>query len=71
MVGEAGETLFQTDYSDFRRVGHVMFAFHEETSASGQPTGTITIERIRLNPKVVPADFLPPPGAGRGADSAH
>jgi hypothetical protein len=59
---DGGEMLFQTDYSDFRKVGRVVFAFHEENSASGQPTGTITFGRVRLNPKVALADFGPPPG---------
>jgi hypothetical protein len=72
MVQEGGgETLFQTNYSDFRKVGRVVFAFHEENSASGQPTGTITIERVVLNPKVAAAEFGPPAGAGQGAPSAH
>ncbi|HEY6194088.1 MAG TPA: hypothetical protein VI504_03520 [Candidatus Eisenbacteria bacterium] len=72
MVREGGgETVFQTDYSDFRKVGRVVFAFHEENFASGQPTGTTTFDRVGLNPKLVPADFGAPAGAGNGADSLH
>jgi hypothetical protein len=72
MMQEGGEeTVFQTDYSDFRKAGRVLFAFHEENLASGRPTGTITVERIRLNPKVAPETFGPPRGGEHGASSAH
>lgn len=55
------EMMFQTDYSDFRKVGKVLFAFHEDNTASGAATGTITLQKIVLGPKIVTGDFGAPP----------
>ena len=41
---------FRTDFSDFRRVGGILFAFHEENFAAGTHTATTTVERVVLNP---------------------
>jgi len=62
---------FETRYSDYRKVGRVLFAFHEENSASGQPTGTITFDKVQLNPKVKSADFSPPAGAKHDDHPTH
>jgi hypothetical protein len=62
---------FETLYSDYRTVGNVLFAFREENSASGQPTGTITFDKVTLNPKTKAADFGPPPGAKHSDKPTH
>jgi len=62
---------FETLYSDYRKVGNVLFAFGEENSASGQPTGTITFDKVTLNPKVKAGDFGPPPGAKHSDKPTH
>lgn len=56
------KTPFATNFSDYRRVGEVWFAFGEENFASGAHTGNTTIGKIDLNPKLVPSDFAPPVG---------
>lgn len=57
---EAGAMEFETHYSDFRKVGKVWFAFHEDNFASGTPTGTMTIAKVTLNPPFKPGDFGAP-----------
>jgi hypothetical protein len=42
---------FATDYSDHRSVDGVVFAFREETYASGHRTATSIIESVELNPE--------------------
>jgi hypothetical protein len=54
------ETYFETEYSDFRRVGGVLFAFREKNFASGVHTGWTRIRRVVLNPKLSPDEFAPP-----------
>lgn len=44
------EIRFETEYSDFRTVEGVLFAFHEENYASGSHTGTTIVKNIQLNP---------------------
>lgn len=44
------EIRFETEYSDFRTVDGVLFAFHEENYASGTHTGTTMVKNVRLNP---------------------
>ena len=44
------EIRFATEYSDFRTVDGVLFAFHEENYASGTHTGTTVVKNIQLNP---------------------
>lgn len=46
----AAEIRFETEYSDFRTVDGVLFAFHEENHASGTHTGTTVVKSIQLNP---------------------
>jgi hypothetical protein len=48
LPGPGGQIRFATDYSDFRAVGGVLFAFHEENFASGQRTGETRLEKIEL-----------------------
>jgi hypothetical protein len=55
----AAEIRFETEYSDFRPVDGVLFAFHEENYASGTHTGTTVVKSIQLNP-VGNALQLPP-----------
>ncbi len=57
---ESGAMEFETHYSDFRKVGPVWFAFHEDNFASGMATGTMTIEKVTVNPTFKPADFAAP-----------
>lgn len=44
------QTAFQTYYSDFRRVGGIVFPYREENVASGFHTGTTVIEKVEINP---------------------
>lgn len=44
------EVTFETEYSDFRTVDHVLFPFQEENYASGMHIGTTKVKRIRFNP---------------------
>lgn len=46
----AAEIRFETEYSDFRTVDGVLFAFHEENHASGTHTGTTVAKSVQLNP---------------------
>lgn len=46
-----GTIGFATDYSDFRSVSGVLFAFREETFASGIHTGSTVIESVEVNPR--------------------
>lgn len=48
LPGPGGQMRFATDYSDFRRVNGVLFAFHESTFASGQHTGETRLDRIEV-----------------------
>ncbi|HSM04541.1 MAG TPA: hypothetical protein VK858_07955 [Longimicrobiales bacterium] len=41
---------FATDYSDFRDVDGVVFAFREETFASGVHTASLVLSSVELNP---------------------
>lgn len=46
-----GKTLdFATNYSDFRSVGGLLFAFGEENFASGAKTANITLTKVEINP---------------------
>jgi hypothetical protein len=45
-----GPLGFATDYSDFRRVGGVVFPFREETFASGVHTASTVLGSVELNP---------------------
>lgn len=52
-------TNFATDYSDFRTVDGILFAFKEANFASNQSTGTTVITRIVVNPPLTDRDFRP------------
>jgi len=41
---------FRTEYSDFREVDGVIFAFHEENFATGTHTSSTTVESVEINP---------------------
>jgi len=56
---ETIKTHFETAYSDFKEVGGVLFAFHEENWASGFHTGTTEIQKITINPPVKLDNFRP------------
>jgi hypothetical protein len=43
-----GAFSFVTDYSDFRKVSGVLFAFREVSSAGGRQTGETRLEEIRI-----------------------
>ena len=46
-----GPVGFATDYSDHRMVDGVLFAFREETYASGFHTGSTVLESVEVNPE--------------------
>ncbi len=54
-----GQVRFATDYSDFRAVRGVLFAFREANFASGQQTGETILEKIELLDRVPDAAFRP------------
>jgi hypothetical protein len=45
-----GRVELATEYSDFRPVAGVLFAFHEESWASGQHTGATVLDRVEVLP---------------------
>lgn len=51
---------FVNTYSDFRKVGGVLFAFREENYAGGQQTGVTVLDEVELLTKVPPASFDAP-----------
>jgi len=56
--GPAGAPLeFVTAYSDFRKVGGVLFAFREVNWANGVATGETVLEEIRVGPAPAEATF--------------
>jgi len=57
--GPMGALQFVTDYSDFRKVDGVLFAFSETNIAMGQKTAETHLEQIQLLDKVPPETFLP------------
>jgi hypothetical protein len=50
---------FITGYSDFRKVGAVLFAFREGNYASGFTTGETVLQKIELTDKLPPSTFKP------------
>ena len=46
--GPGGQIRFATDYSDFRTVRGVLFAFREANFASGQQTGETRLQKIEV-----------------------
>ena len=59
LPGPGGGIRFATDYSDFRRVAGVLFAFHEVSFASGQKTGDTQLEKVELLQAVPEGAFKP------------
>jgi len=53
------KTNFATDYSDFRAVDGVLFAFREANFASNQSTGDTVITKVTINPPLTDKDFRP------------
>lgn len=49
-TGKAGALEFQVDYSDFRRVGGLLFPFAEAGMAQGMPTANTKFDAIVVNP---------------------
>ena len=58
-TGKAGALEFQVDYSDFRRVGGLLFPFAEAGMAQGMPTANTKFDAIVVNAPATP----PPPSA--------
>ncbi|GEJ58998.1 hypothetical protein [Anaeromyxobacter diazotrophicus] len=54
--GAGGRIEFATVYSEWKRVGGVLFAFHEENWARGRHTGDTSLQKVELLRE-------PPPGA--------
>jgi hypothetical protein len=50
---------FLTTYSDFRKVGGVLFAFKEENWANGESTGETVLDRVELLPTASDEPFRP------------
>lgn len=50
---------FVTGYSDYRKVGEVLFAHREGNFANGVVTGETVLERIELPPTLPPSTFKP------------
>ena len=48
-TGKGAGIEFSTTYTDFRTVDGRVFAFHEENSAQGMPTGDNEISRVDVN----------------------
>lgn len=55
-AGKAGELEFIVDYSDFRKVGGLLFPFAEAGTAQGMPTANTKIDAIEVN---VPSTATP------------
>jgi outer membrane lipoprotein-sorting protein len=48
-AGKAGELEFVVDYSDFRRVGGLLFPLAEAGMAQGTPTANTKLDTIEIN----------------------
>ena len=59
LPGPGGGIRFATDYSGFRKVNGVLFAFHEQNYAGGQHTGETRLEKIELLGSVPKDAFRP------------
>ena len=51
------EMAFIADYSDFRKVDNLLFAFREDLTAMGRPTGIAILDKIEINPDIDPENF--------------
>jgi len=56
-------THFETRYADFRPVDGILFPWSEETFASGMHTGSVTFDRITVDPELAAGAFTPRPGS--------
>jgi len=59
LPGPGMQIRFATEYSDFRVVRGVLFAFHEANFASGQHTGETRLEKIELLRAIPRQSFRP------------
>jgi hypothetical protein len=59
LPGPGGQIRFATDYSDFREVQGLLFAFREASFASGQRTGETRLEKIELLQSLPESTFRP------------
>ncbi len=48
-AGQAGPGKKVTDYSDFRTVSGVTFAFQHDISVNGEKSQSMTVEDVQLN----------------------
>jgi hypothetical protein len=55
-----GRVEFATEYSDFREVDGVLFAFREESWASGRHTGATVLSRVQTMSAAPPGTFDEP-----------
>jgi hypothetical protein len=60
MAGGAARMQFETIYDDWRPVGGLWFAHHEETYAGGTHTATAVFDSVLVDPPVRPDEFAPP-----------
>ncbi|HZZ85865.1 MAG TPA: hypothetical protein VFE30_15125 [Anaeromyxobacteraceae bacterium] len=51
---------FETDYSDFRKVNGILFAFHEDNFANGVHTGETFLDKVELLRAPPPAHTFKP-----------
>lgn len=59
LPGPGGQIRFATDYSDFRSVRGLLFAFREANFASGQKTGETRLEKIEVLASAPAGAFRP------------
>jgi zinc protease len=59
-VGQAGPGKKVTDYSDFRTVSGVTFAFQHDISVNGEKSQSMTVEDVQLNSAPDPSLFEKP-----------
>jgi hypothetical protein len=57
MPGPGQRIEFATEYSDFRKVAGLLFAFREENWARGQHTGATTLSKVEVLPSVPSGTF--------------
>jgi len=59
-TGPQGPAEHVTDYSDFRNVEGLMFAFKQESSVNGEKAQAMTVEEIKINSNPDPKIFEKP-----------
>ena len=70
-MGPMGDMEFQTTYDDLRRVGKVMFAFHEGNYAAGEHTADTVLKSIELRGSVAPGTFGPGSAPVQTTQTSH